>query len=71
MHASLERGAQKHDLQRRINQERVFEGVVFGLAAVMERLFNRIRGARDGAFGGVMAKRGAVASSGGGPSSER
>jgi hypothetical protein len=42
----------------------------FGLAARMERLFNRVRGTRDGTLGGIMTQRGADASSGGGPSSE-
>ena len=57
-------GAQEEDVQGRVNQDRVFDGVVFGLAAIMERLFSRVRGARDGALGGIMTKRGSAGSSG-------
>jgi len=70
MHASFKRRTEHHDLQAAIDQEEVFQRMVFGLAAIVERLFNRVRGARDGALGGIMAKWGAAASSGGGPSSE-
>jgi len=70
IHAPFKRRTEHHDLHGRIDQKEVFQRMVFGFAAVVERLFNRVRGAWDGALGGIMAKRGAAASSEGGPSSD-
>ena len=52
----------KKDGQRGSDQQQVFQGVALFLAASMERLFSRVRGARDGPLGAIMAKRGGVVS---------
>jgi hypothetical protein len=70
MHPPFKGRAEEDNLQGRVDHERVFQGMIFGFAAVMEGLLGRVGRARDGALGGVVAKRGGAASSGGGPSSE-
>jgi len=62
MHRAFKGGTQKEDGQRGSDQQQVFQGVALFLAAIMERLFRRVRGARDGPLGAIMAKRGGVVS---------
>lgn len=66
MHLAFKGGTQKQDRQGGIDQQEVFQGVPLFLAALMERLFSRVRGARDGPLGAVVAKRGGVVAVGSG-----
>ena len=50
--------AQKEDREGGIDEQDVFDGVVFFLAALTLRLFNRVVGADDAPFRPVMGKRG-------------
>ena len=50
--------AQKEDRQRRIDQQDIFYGMVFFLAAITSRLLSSRLGADDAPFGAVMGKRG-------------
>src|SRR5712692_3866558 len=50
--------AQKEDEEQGIDQEHIFDGVVFFLAAITLFLFNRVLGADDASFRPVMGKRG-------------
>jgi hypothetical protein len=52
--------AQEEDAQGSIDQEKVFQHVPLFLAAITRFLFSRVVGARDGALGAVMTKRGAT-----------
>ncbi len=49
---------QEKDREQDIDQQNIFYGVVFFLAAITCGLFNRILGADDTPFGAVMGKRG-------------
>jgi len=51
--------AQKEDGKEGIDEQDIFDGVVFFLAAITRGLFNRVLGADDAPFGPVMGKRGA------------
>jgi hypothetical protein len=51
---------QKEDCERCVNQQHVFHGVAFFLAARTARLFNRVLGALDAPFGAIVPKRGKV-----------
>ena len=62
MNLAFKGGTQKEDRQGGIDEQEVFQGVLLFLAAIVERLFSRVRGARDGSLGAVMAKRGGVVS---------
>jgi hypothetical protein len=57
--------AQKEDRERGVDQEHVFYGVVFVLAAITPRLLSRILGALDAPFGPIVATRGAAGASAG------
>src|SRR3989442_1179583 len=50
--------AQKKDREEGIHQQDIFHRVVFFLAALTVRLFNRVLGADDAPFGAVMGTRG-------------
>ena len=60
MHRAFKGSAQKQDRHGGIDEQEVFQGVPLFLAAIMERLFRRVRGARDRPLGAVVAKRGGV-----------
>jgi hypothetical protein len=49
---------QKEDRERRVDQQHIFHGMAFFLAAITPRLLNRILGTLDAPCGAVMAKRG-------------
>src|SRR5262244_3233315 len=51
--------AQKKDEEQGIDEQDIFHGVVFFLAAITLFLFKRVLGADDASFGPVMGKRGA------------
>src|SRR5262249_59004413 len=51
--------AQKEDEKQGIDEQDIFDGVVFFLAAITRRLFSRVLGADDASFGAVMGTRGA------------
>src|SRR5215467_11640167 len=51
--------AQKEDEEQGVDQQDIFDGVVFFLAAITPRLFSRVLGADNPPFGPVMGKRGA------------
>jgi hypothetical protein len=53
------RVTQEEDAQRRVDQQQVFQHVPLFLAAIARFLFSRVVGAREGALGAVMTKRGA------------
>jgi hypothetical protein len=50
--------AQKEDREEGIDQQDIFDGVVFFLAAITRGLLRRVLGADDAPFGPVMGKRG-------------
>src|SRR2546427_4219660 len=50
--------AQKEDDKEGIDEQDIFDGVVFFLAALTRGLFNRVLGADDAPFRPVMGKRG-------------
>ena len=50
--------AQKEDDEERIDEQDIFDGVVFLLPAITLFLFNRVLGADDAPFRPVMSKRG-------------
>src|SRR5437867_5206942 len=50
--------AQKEDRKEGIDQQDIFDRVVFFLAAITLFLFSRVLGADDAPFGPVMGKRG-------------
>jgi hypothetical protein len=58
MDTAAVRLAQKEDREGGIDEQDVFDGVVFFLAAITLRLFNRVLGADDAPFRPVMGKRG-------------
>jgi hypothetical protein len=49
---------EKEDGEQGIDEQNIFDGVVFFLAAITLSLFNRVLGADDAPFGPVMGKRG-------------
>jgi hypothetical protein len=49
---------EKEDREQGIDEQDIFYGVVFVLAAITVRLFSRVLGADDASFGAVMGKRG-------------
>src|SRR2546429_8754879 len=51
--------AQKEEHEQGVDQQDIFHGVVFFLAAITRFLFSRVLGADDAPFGPVMGKRGA------------
>jgi len=53
--------AQKEDRKEGIDQQDIFDRVVFFLAAITLFLFSRVLGADDAPFGPVMGKRGEAA----------
>ena len=50
--------AQKEDREEGIDQQDIFDGVVFLLPAITLLLFSRVLGADDAPLGAVMGKRG-------------
>jgi hypothetical protein len=58
MDATARGVAEEKDEEQRIDQQDIFHGVVFFLAAITPRLFSRVLGADDPPFGPVMGKRG-------------
>ena len=52
--------AQKEDREEGIDQQDIFDGVVFLLPALTLFLFNRVLGVDDAPLGAVMGKRGAT-----------
>ena len=52
--------AQKEDRKEGIDQQDIFDRVVFFLAALTRGLFSRVLGADDAPLGAVMGKRGAT-----------
>jgi len=48
--------AQKEDRERGIDEQDIFDGVVFFLPAITLLLFSRVLGADDAPFGPVMGK---------------
>ena len=50
--------AQKEDREQGIDEQDIFDGVVFFLPAITLLLFSRVLGADDAPFGPVMGKRG-------------
>src|SRR3989442_2259519 len=50
--------AEKEDDEERIDEQDIFDGVVFFLAAITLGLFSRVLGADDAPFRPVMGKRG-------------
>src|SRR5207247_7499770 len=50
--------AEEKNDEQRIDQQDIFDRVVFFLAALTVRLFNRVLGADDAPFGAVRGKRG-------------
>jgi len=52
--------AQKEDREEGIDQQDIFDGVVFLLPAITRFLFNRVLGVDDAPLGAVMGKRGAA-----------
>jgi hypothetical protein len=51
-------GTEKEDREQSIDQQDIFDRVVFFLAALTPRLFSRVLGADDPPFRPVMGKRG-------------
>ena len=49
---------EKEDEKQGIDEQDIFHGVVFFLAAITRLLFNRVLGADDAPFRPVMGKRG-------------
>jgi hypothetical protein len=49
---------EKEDREQGIDEQDIFYGVVFVLAAITVPLFSRVLGADDASFGAVMGKRG-------------
>src|SRR5215475_9509976 len=58
MHTAAMGRTQKQDEKQGIDQQDIFHGVVFFLAALTVRLFRSVLGADDAPFGAVMGKRG-------------
>ena len=52
--------AQKEDEEESIDEQDIFDGVVFLLPAITLLLFNRVVGVDDAPLGAVMGKRGAT-----------
>src|SRR5262249_38440113 len=60
--------AQKEDDEQGIDEQDIFEGVVFFLPTITLRLFSSVLGADNAPFGPVMGKRGASGATGVGSS---
>ena len=58
---------EKEDDQQGIDQQDIFDCMVFFLAAITLFLFNRVLGADDAPFGPVMGKRGEAGAAAGAP----
>jgi hypothetical protein len=58
MSAAARGVAQKEDEEQGIDEQDIFDGVVFFLAAITRLLFRRVLGADDAPFGAVMGTRG-------------
>jgi hypothetical protein len=58
MGAAAIRVTEKKDAKQGIDEQDIFYGVVFFLAALTRRLFSRVLGADDAPFRPVMGKRG-------------
>ena len=58
MEASSSRLAEEENEEQDINEQDIFDRVVFFLAALTRGLFSRILGADDAPFGAVMGQRG-------------
>jgi hypothetical protein len=71
MDAARMRLAQEEDAPGLINQQEVFQRVPFFLAAITRFLFSRVVGARNGALGAIMTKRGAAVGGSAGTASAR
>jgi hypothetical protein len=56
---------EKEDEEQGMHEQDVFDGVVFFLATITLRLFNRVLGADDAPFRPVMGKRGAAGAAAG------
>jgi hypothetical protein len=56
--------AQKEDEEQGIDEQDIFDGVVFFLAAITLLLFSRVLGADDASFRPVMGKRGEAGAAG-------
>ena len=56
MEASSSRLAEEENQEQGIDEQDVFHCVVFFLAALTVRLFNRVLGADDASFGPIMGK---------------
>jgi hypothetical protein len=56
---------EKEDDEQGIDEQDIFDGVVFFLAAIALFLFNRVLGADDASFRPVMGKRGEVGAAAG------
>jgi len=59
MGAAAIRVTEKKDEEQGIDEQDIFHGVVFFLAAITLFLFKRVLGADDASFGPIMGKRGA------------
>jgi hypothetical protein len=59
MEAAAAGVAQKEDEEQGVDEEHIFYGMVFFLAALTRGLFSRVLGADDPSFRPVMGKRGA------------
>jgi hypothetical protein len=58
MRAAAIRVTEKEDEEQGIDEQDIFYGVVFFLAAITRGLFSRVLGADNASFGAVMGKRG-------------
>ena len=59
---------EKEDGEQGIDEQNIFDGIVFFLAAITLSLFNGVLGADDAPFGPVMGKRGESGVTGAGSS---
>ena len=57
--------AEEKDEEQGIDEQNIFDGVVFFLATITVRLFSRVLGADDAPFRPVMGKRGAASAAAG------
>ena len=58
MHTATVGVTQKEDREEGIDEQDIFDRVIFFLAAITLRLFSRVLGADDASFGAVMGTRG-------------
>ena len=59
---AFKRPTHKEDAEHRVHEQEVFNGVTLFLATIVALLLSRRVGARDGAFGAIVAKRGGAGS---------